>query len=228
MRLLRRHDDVDDEVVDDPSVRDDDRPLTETDRPTGVPEADRVPPDRPTYGDEPTTRNEVVDDPRAGDPRYGRGVDDTSRVAVIPERVTTDDVVVTHWSVGDILVALIGAALAAVGIIVLVRTGVNETWYRPTTSIFDANHTPLLGLVEAATGAVLVLAALARMRLVTTLIGLAMAVAGVVAAIETSEWSRELAIEDWWAWTLAGVGLVVALLALVPRRGHVDRVVRPA
>jgi hypothetical protein len=251
MRLLKRHDDTDDEVVDDPSVRHEDRPMTDTDRPTAVPEADRVPPERPTvpdhggpavpdaraepepepeptrpertYGTEPTTRNEIVEDRR-----YGRGVDDTSRVALVPERVTTDDVVVTHWSVGDVLVALIGAALAAVGIIVLVRTGVNETWYRPTTSIFGADHTPLLGLIEAGTGAVLALTAIARMRFVTTLIGLAMAVAGVVAAIETSEWSRELAIEDWWAWTMAGVGLVVALLALVPRRGHVDRVVRPA
>jgi hypothetical protein len=228
MRLLRRHDDTDDDVVDDPSVRKPDAAPA-----SPVPEADRVPPERPvrttdvgpapTVGDEPTTRTEAVDEPR-----YGRGAGDTSRIAVVPERVATEEVVVTHWSVGDVLVALIGAALAAVGIIVLVRTGVNETWYRPTTSIFGANHTPLLGLIEAGTGAVLVLAALARMRFVTTLIGLAMAVGGVVAAIETSEWSRELAIEDWWAWTMAGVGLVVALLALVPRRGHVDRVVRAA
>jgi hypothetical protein len=239
MRLLKRHDDTDDDVVDDPSVPASDAPAST------VPEADaearRVPPERPTgpdhagpavpdaraadvgtVGTEPTTRTEAVD------PRFGRGAGDTSRVAVIPERVATEDVVITHWSVGDVLVALIGAALAAVGIIVLVRTGVNSTWYRPTTSIFDANHTPLLGVIEAGTGAVLVLAALARMRFVTTLIGLAMAVAGVVAAIETSEWSRELAIEDWWAWTMAGVGLVVALLALAPRRGHVDRVVRTA
>ena len=247
MRLLKRHDDTDtdtdtdDEVVEDRSIRDEHRPITDTDRPTAVPDADRVPPERstvpdhggpavpdaradaePTYGNEPTTRTEVVDE------RYGRGAGDTSRIAVVPERVATEDVVVTHWSVGDVLVALIGAALAAVGIIVLVRTGVNETWYRPTTSIFGAEHTPLLGLIEAGTGAVLVLTALARMRFVTTLIGLAMAVAGVVAAIETSEVSRELAIEDWWAWTMAGVGLVVALLALVPRRGHVDRVVRAA
>lgn len=248
--------DAHDEAVDDRSVRDDDRPMTDTDRPAEVPEADRVPPvrsERPgvpdhggpavpdaraeaepteraygTYGTEPTTRTEAVTDPRYGRRGDIDDIDDTSRVAVVPERVTTDDVVVTHWSVGDILVALIGAALAAVGIVVLVRTGVNETWYRPTTSILDANHTPLLGLIEAGTGVLLVLTALARMRFVTTLIGLAMAVAGVVAAIETSEWSRELAIEDWWAWTLAGVGLVVALLALVPRRGHVDRVVRPA
>jgi hypothetical protein len=237
MRLLKRHDDTDDDVVED------DRPVSESEAPaSSVAEVDRVPPDRPTvpdhggpavpdartadvddvdtFGTEPTTRTEAVD------PRYGRGAGDTSRVAVIPERVATEDVVVTHWSVGDVLVALIGAALAAVGIIVLVRTGVNSTWYRPTTSIFDANHTPLLGLIEAGTGAVLVLAALARLRFVTTLIGLAMAVGGVVAAVETSEWSRELAIEDWWAWTMAGVGLVVALLALLPRRGHVDRVVR--
>jgi hypothetical protein len=240
MRLLKRHDDTDtdDDVVDDDdSVRGEERPMTATDRPSAVPEADRVPPERPSrpdydgpavpdaradeVGTEPTTRTEAVEDPR-----FDRGAGDTSRVAVIPERVATEDVVVTHWSVGDVLVALIGAALAAVGIIVLIRTGVNSTWYRPTTSIFDANHTPLLGLIEAGTGVVLVLAALARLRFVTTLIGLAMAVGGVVAAIETSEWSRELAIEDWWAWTMAGVGLVVALLALLPRRGHVDRVVR--
>jgi hypothetical protein len=242
MRLLKRHDDTDD-VVDDRSVRE-----SESDAPrSDVPESDRVPPERPTVPDHggpavPDARDERYDD--RYDERYDRdrdvrtagtepttrteAVGDTSRIAVVPERVATEDVVVTHWSIGDVLVALIGAALAAIGIIVLVRTGVNDTWYRPTTSIFDANHTPLLGLIEAGTGAVLVLAALARLRFVTTLIGLAMAVGGVVAAIETSEWSRELAIEDWWAWTMAGVGLVVALLALLPRRGHVDRVVRAA
>jgi hypothetical protein len=230
MRLLRRHDDTDDEVVDDPSEPAPEAPDAPASRvPEAEAEARRVPPTVPdaraadvgTVGTEPTARTEAVEDPR-----FGRGAGDTSRIAVIPERVATEDVVITHWSVGDVLVALIGAALAAVGIIVLVRTGVNSTWYRPTTSVLDANHTPLLGLIEAGTGVVLVLAALARMRFVTTLIGLAMAVAGVVAAVETSEWSRELAIEDWWAWTMAGVGLVVALLALVPRRGHVDRVVR--
>jgi hypothetical protein len=229
MRLLRRHDDTDDVVDDEEEAR-----RAPPERPTvpdyggpAVPDARAGARDAGTVGDEPTTRTEAVEDTRY-DPRYGTGAGDTSRIAVVPERVATEEVVVAHWSVGDVLVALIGAALAAVGIIVLVRTGVNDTWYRPTTSIFDANHTPLLGLIEAGTGAVLVLAALARMRFVTTVIGLAMAVAGVVAAIETSEWSRELAIEDWWAWTMAGVGLVVALLALVPRRGHVDRVVRPA
>jgi hypothetical protein len=237
MRLLKRHDDTDDAAVEDPPVAE--RPASEA--PADVPESDRVPrregtmpdhggpaiPDARTtpagsdvedVGTEPTARTAPVE-PAAGD---------TSRIAVVPERVATEDVVVAHWSIADVLIALVGAALVAIGVVVLVRTGVNSTWYRPTTSILDATHTPLLGVIEAGTGVALVLAAVGRLRFVTTIIGLAMAVAGVVAAIETSEWSRELAIEDWWAWTMAGVGLVVALLALAPRRGHVDRVVRTA
>jgi hypothetical protein len=234
MRLLKRHDDTDDAAVEDPPVAE--RRASEA--PSDVPETDRVPPREgtvPDYGGpavpdaraggdvgdvgtEPTARTAPVE-PAAGD---------TSRIAVVPERVATEEVVVAHWSIADVLIALVGAALVAIGVVVLVRTGVNSTWYRPTTSFLDATHTPLLGIIEAGTGAALVLAAVGRLRFVTTIIGLAMAVGGVVAAIETSEWSRELAIEDWWAWTMAGVGLVVALLALAPRRGHVDRVVRTA
>jgi hypothetical protein len=212
MRLLHRHDTTDDEVVADRPETTSDRRDTDT-----VAEGDRVPPD---YGgpDVPDARTRTVTGPD-----YAR---DDERIAIVPERVATEDVVVSHWSLADALIALIGAGLAAVGIIVLVRTGVNSTWYRPVKSIFDANHTPLLGLIEAGTGAALVLAAVARQRFFTTLIGLAMAVGGVVAAIETSEWNKYLAIEDWWAWLGVAVGLVVALLALVPRRGHVDRVLR--
>jgi hypothetical protein len=237
MRLLKRHHDTDEAAVEDPRVAE--RPASEA--PADVPEADRVPPRESTVpdhggpavpdaraggdagdvgdvGTEPTARTAPVE-PAAGE---------TPRIAVVPERVATEDVVVAHWSIADVLIALVGAALVAIGVVVLVRTGVNSTWYEPSTSFLDATHTPLLGIIEAGTGAALLLAALGRLRFVTTIIGLAMAVGGVVAAIETSEWSRELAIEDWWAWTMAGVGLVVALLALAPRRGHVDRVVRTA
>jgi hypothetical protein len=235
MRLLKRHDDTDTDDAAAPEA------------PADVPEADRVPRREgtvPDYGgpavpDARTTPagsdvedvedvGDVETEPTARTAPVAPAAGDTSRIAVVPERVATEDVVVAHWSIADVLIALVGAALVAIGVVVLVRTGVNSTWYRPTTSVLDATHTPLLGIIEAGTGAALVLAAIGRLRFVTTIIGLAMAVGGVVAAIETSEWSRELAIEDWWAWTMAGVGLVVALLALAPRRGHVDRVVRTA
>src|SRR5687768_16125225 len=52
------------------------------------------------------------------------------------EPVTTtttreSEVVVDQWSFADAVVAIIGAGLALVGALVLIRTGVDRTWYRP-------------------------------------------------------------------------------------------------
>jgi hypothetical protein len=44
-------------------------------------------------------------------------------------------------------------------------------------------------------------------------------------AIEPQELQRELAIERWWAWTLAAAGVVLALSALQAPREHRKAVV---
>jgi hypothetical protein len=41
-----------------------------------------------------------------------------------------------------------------------------------------------------------------------------MALGATAIAIEPEELQRELAIERWWAWTLAAVGVVLALSAV--------------
>ena len=46
------------------------------------------------------------------------------------------------------------------------------------------------------------------------LVGLAMALGATAIAIEPEGLQRELAIERWWAWTLAAVGVVLTLAAL--------------
>ena len=249
MRLLKRH--TDEDVGDERTADERDRDTTVASRPAPPPPPAPGPaPDHagPTVPDGRTmdaSDRTTVDRPPADraytdETRPERRVDPaTERVAPVderpfderpvrPERVETEDVLIRRWSWADAAVALIGAGLALVGILAMTRTGVNSSWFNPVDSVLDASHTQLLGAIEAAAGVLLVLAALGRSRILATLIGLAMAVGGAYAAIETAEVARELAIEDWWAWTMAGVGVLVVLLAVVPRRGRVERVVHTA
>ena len=140
-----------------------------------------------------------------------------------PDQVV-EDVVVTRWSVADLVVTLVGVALTVVGALGLARAEVNETWFSPVVEVARANHTALLAAAELGAGVLIILAGVARRRVLATLFGLTVAVLGVIAALETAEVDRELAIEDWWAWGLAGAGALVVLMGLVPRKGRIRRV----
>jgi hypothetical protein len=52
-----------------------------------------------------------------------------------------------------------------------------------------------------------------------------MALGATALAIEPEELQRELAIERWWAWALAGVGVAVTLAALQAPRERREAVV---
>jgi hypothetical protein len=164
-------------------------------------------------------------------------VDDTVETDTVDERdrtepgatgraVTTESEIRTElWSWADAVVSVIGAGLALIGLIVLARAGINRTWYRPVVQVLDADHTAALGAAEVGAGVLLMLAGVARSRAASALVGLAIAIMGALAAIQIDEVRHELAIEEWWAWSLAGVGLLVAVVALVPpRRARVERV----
>ncbi|HEX8804006.1 MAG TPA: hypothetical protein VF743_07425 [Acidimicrobiales bacterium] len=170
-------------------------------------------------------RRERVDDDRPTVPT-GR-VDDTDRMDGTNRDLTpgpTGEIVVRRWSWADAVVALIGAGITLIGVVAMTRAGVDSSWYRPRVEVLDAQHTALLGAIEAGVGALLMLTAVFRLRILSTLIGLGMVVAGAYAAIESGELYRELAIEDWWALSAAGVGVLVVLLGLAPRRARVERV----
>lgn len=149
-----------------------------------------------------------------------------ARPGEVIERVRTDEVVVTPWSWADAVVAVLGAALALVGAIVLIRTGIDDTWYEPVEEVLGAPHTALLGVIELGVGAALMFVSAIRARAVAGLIGLGVVAAGVLAVIETDRLNQELAINDWWALALVGGGAIVAALTLVPRQGRIERVVR--
>ena len=136
------------------------------------------------------------------------------RTVAVPSRSIERTSAWPSMSLSPLLAIAAGAALAVVGSVALLRTGVDETWFRPRVEVLDADHTALLGALEIGAGLVLLLVGLMGSRVAVAILGLAMALGATAVAIEPEELQRELAIETWWAWALAAVGVVLTLSAL--------------
>lgn len=140
-----------------------------------------------------------------------------------PPRLERWDLVENRWNLGSVLVLLAGATLAVVGFAAAARTGLDATWYRPVTEVAGARHTPLLAAVEAGVGVLLVIVGLAGARALAALVCIAVAMAAGVAALEPALVERQLAMERWWALTLATAGAMLAALSMVPWPHVVER-----
>jgi hypothetical protein len=136
------------------------------------------------------------------------------RTMTVPSRSVERTSAWPSVRLAPLLAIAAGAALAVVGAVALVRTGIDGTWFRPQTEVLDADHTALLGVLEIGAGLLLLLAGLTGYRVPVAILGLAMALGTTALAIEPEELQRELAIERWWAWTLAAAGVVLTLAAL--------------
>jgi hypothetical protein len=191
-----------------------------------------------TDADEPGVEDAVVAERRGKGPAQETGVSESSRPGghrwgrrtvtvpmTVPERSVRQTVAVpsrsveptSAWprvSLGPLLAIAAGAALAVVGSVAVLRTGIDGTWFRPRIEVLDADHTALLGALEVGAGLVLLLVGLMGSRVAVAILGLAMALGATAMAIEPEELQRELAIERWWAWTLAAGGVVLTLTAL--------------
>lgn len=171
-------------------------------------------------------RDDVVGDDDVRDDDLGRRPvrDDVTRGEGVdePEAYPREDFVRYKWSPAIALAVLAGAALAALGIVVLIRTQTNDTWYTPVETVARIDHTPLLGAIEVGVGALLVILGLLGLRRLTAFVCIAGAVAAAVAAIDPGRFSTELAIERWWAIALAAGGAALAVLLMLPPR--VERV----
>jgi hypothetical protein len=137
-----------------------------------------------------------------------------SRTVSVPSRSVEHTSAWSGLSLGPLVAIAAGGALAVVGSIALLRTGIDEAWFRPRTEVLEADHTPLLGALEIAAGLLLLLGGLTRSRVLVAILALGMALAATAVAIEPEELQRELAIERWWAWALAAAGVVLTLATL--------------
>jgi hypothetical protein len=206
MRLLHREPDV--ERADDRvgrSDRDQDR--------DGVPDAVEHRERHSVFGRRAWNRDRDHDGRR--DDLERDGVSRHERTVIEPVR---RERVHRPFHVGNLLAIVAGAALAVIGIVALARTDLNQSWDQPSTTVLDIDHTPLLAALEVGAGALLVLMGLTGRRFLAMLAAVGIAVAAVAAAIEPGRLATQYALEEWWAWTVAGAAAVVALVLMLPSR----------
>jgi hypothetical protein len=144
------------------------------------------------------------------------------RTATVPARRVEPAATQPRGNPAAALAVLAGGALAVVGLVALIRAGVDDTWFRPEVEVLGANHTAMLAAVEIGIGAVLLLVGILGSRVLVGMAGIAAALVGTAVAVEPQELSR-LAVESWWASVLAAGGVVLALAALYTPRPRVRR-----
>ena len=169
--------------------------------------------------DDDVRSSHVLDEDVRATPTRDDDIRDGVRDDTMDERraYPRQELVQYRWSPANVLVVLAGVALAALGILALIRTEINETWYTPVATVARINHTPLLGAIEVGVGALLVILGLLGVRTLTAFVCLAGAVAAAVAAMDPARFETELAIERWWAIALAAGGAALAVLLMLPR-----------
>ena len=169
--------------------------------------------------DDDVRSSHVLDEDVRATPTRDDDIRDGVRDDTMDERraYPRQELVQYKWSPANVLVVLAGVALAALGILALIRTEINETWYTPVETVARINHTPLLGAIEVGVGALLVILGLLGVRTLTAFVCLAGAVAAAVAAMDPARFETELAIERWWAIALAAGGAALAVLLMLPR-----------
>ncbi len=171
--------------------------------------------DRPVVGREPGVdgrgdEQRLVVDDRPLPPPVARTI---QPAPVFTDRTSSDSTVSRQsFSVAAVLGAIAGLALLVIGIIALLRGGLDGPIDEPVVSVMGFTHTPLLGLVEIAFGLLLLASAATASRSALTFLGLVAIVAGAVAIAEPEQLADRFAVERslGWAWVIGGAAVAVA------------------
>jgi hypothetical protein len=147
------------------------------------------------------------------------------------ETVETRNVHVTEtdsrFSPAQIVHAAIGVFLVVLGIIALVRGGLEGDLTDPTFELIGITHNAAIGLGELGLGALLLLsAASAYGRFLGLVVGLAMVAFGAVIVADDG-FAEDVATEKALGWLAIALGAAAVLFGLIParrvRRRTVDR-----
>jgi hypothetical protein len=177
-----------------------------------------------------------VDDPRAWNVPNDRPAEPVERHDTVLEQrpwmVEEQTVTERGFSPGQILILLAGAAALALGIVAVVRTGLDGSLSQPVEPVLGWNHTALLGLFEIGAGVLMILGGLrAGGRWLGGLVGLAV-IAGGILILGQLQWTIDrLGAERDFGWVAIAIGAVAVVGAAIPRirrRSTVTRTEAPA
>ena len=164
-------------------------------------------------------RDDRIADDRVADDRVvdDRVVDDRARPVRYEE---TERVVTRTFSVGQMVLLLVGALVTAWGVYALTKTGFSRAAGEGPSDVFGFAHVPAVAISELVAGVLLILAALRPGgRFLGLLVGIALIVVGVLIVAENTWMVDHLHTERDFGWVpiIAGALAVVASL-LTPRR----------
>jgi len=137
--------------------------------------------------------------------------------AAAPEGRVVDGGVTTRgsaWSPLQIIGLIIGLGFIALGIAAVARTGFDtDHIYRPQAEVWNLPHSPLLGVIEIAFGAILLLASIPRggARSVIMLLGAISLAFGIVVLVESdpNRLNHWLGVDNSSGWLFTIVGAVL-------------------
>lgn len=146
-------------------------------------------------------------DPRVTDARYVQ--------PVTPAPLVTRTDSSRSFAPDAVVAAVAGVALLVVGLIAMTRAGFKGPLDVPVVKVLGFTHTAILGIVEAAIGACVLIAGAARSRSAAMFFGTVLAIGAFVGAVQTKAFVKQLALERNFTWLLCIVGVVVVLTALL-------------
>jgi hypothetical protein len=131
-----------------------------------------------------------------------------------------DDVVVRErsWAFapGQLISLIVGIGFVVLGLVAMVRAGIDGSFSTPTVEVLGFSHTAWLGLAEVGAGVLLILAGTGPWgRPLSVLVGAAMMIAGVLIGLETEAMPEELGVEQDYGWMLVLFGALVSLAAMI-------------
>ncbi len=143
----------------------------------------------------------------------------------INDRVGATDVVVAErrgwFSPGRAITLILGVVVAAVGAIVLMRTGVDSDLAHPSTTILSVPQSAIVGLAEVVAGLLLILSSLSEdARPLAAVVGILAIAAGIIAMAASPTLQDDIgfaASTGWWAIVVGIIALVASVLPSVWR-----------
>jgi hypothetical protein len=137
-----------------------------------------------------------------------------------------------HWfSPGRVIGFLLGAVVAVMGALILMKTGVSSELNTPLTTVFGLTASPAIGLIALAAGLLLILSAASEStRPLMGFVGVLMLVAGLVGTVSSFEIQSDVGFEPATGWFFAVMGLIALVASLIPsvwsqRREYEDEAV---
>jgi uncharacterized membrane protein len=135
---------------------------------------------------------------------------------VVAERTTV--VSRRRWALDSVVVGIVGVALTIVGLIAIVRAGIESPFDDPVVDVLGLSHTAALGFVEVAIGVLLLICAASTWRAGAVFFGLLLVIGGAVTVAEPESLTDTFAVESAHGWVAIVTGAVVVAASLfVPR-----------